>query len=230
MGVVEQHLRSLERIGLQEAYEADALSKAGVPSVAVIAPQKDLTQEQADAAALSWMEKYSGERRPAILPNGTQIETLSWNPSDQELVTARQLSLVDLANLMNLDAFWLGAPNSSHQYKSAGPMFTALIKTSLARVLTPFEDVWSRIFSPYGSEVRFDRLELTRDDFAAEVTTGVQAVNAGLMTVDEWRIRMGLPPAGTPETTTLRVPSTNAAAEPEPGPAPDDDKTDENQE
>lgn len=230
MGVVEQHLRSLERIGLQETYEADALSKAGVPSVAVIAPQKDLTKEQAEAAGDAWMAKYSGERRPAILPNGTQIQTLSWNPSDQELVTARQLSLVDLANLMNLDAFWLGAPNSSHQYKSAGPMFTALIKTSLARVLTPFEDVWSRIFSPYGSEVRFDRLELTRDDFAAEVTTGVQAVNAGLMTVDEWRIRMGLPPAGTPETTTLRVPSTNAAAEPEPGPAPDDDKTDENQE
>lgn len=230
LGVVEQHLRSLERIGLQETYEADALSKAGVPSVAVIAPQKDLTQDQANAAGDAWIEKYSGQRRPAILPNGTQVQTLSWNPSDQELVTARQLSLTDLANLMNLDAFWLGAPNSSHQYKSAGPMFTTLIKTSLARVLTPFEDVWSRIFSPYGSEVRFDRLELTRDDFASEVTTGVQAVNAGLMTVDEWRIRMGLPPVGTPETTTLRVPTAAPAAQPDPEPAPaptDDDQKDE---
>lgn len=227
LGVVEQHLRSLQRIGLQETYEQDALSKAGVPSVAVIAPQKDLTQEQADAAADSWMEKYSGQRRPAILPNGTQIETLSWNPSDQEMTTARQLSLTDLANMMNLDAFWLGAPNTSHQYKSAAPMFTALIKTSLARVLTPFEDVWSRVFTPHGSEVRFDRLELTRDDFAAEVTTGVQAVNAGLITVDEWRVRQGWEPLGLPETTTLRDPKTIAQAPP---PAPDDPEADQNQE
>lgn len=219
LGVAEQHLKSLQRIGLQETYESDALSKAGVPSVAIIAPQKEVTKEQAETAKESWEEKFSGPaRRPAILPNGTKIETLSWNPSDQEMVMARQMSLVDLANLMNLDAYWLGAPNSSHQYKSAGPMFTTMIKTSLARVLMPFEDVWSRVFTPHGSQVRFDRLELTRDDFAAEVISGRQAVDGGLMTVDEWRVRQGLSPIGTDETTTLRVPTS-----PAPLPAPEVD-------
>lgn len=225
LGVVEQHLRSLQRIGLQETYESDSLSKAGVPSVVVIAPQKDMTKEQADAAAESWMQKYSGERRPAILPNGTDVKTLSWNPSDQEMTVARQLSLTDLANLMNLDAFWLGAPNSSHQYKSAGPMFTTLIKTSLARVLMPFEDVWSRVFTPYGSEVRFDRLELTRDDFGSEVISGRQAIDGGLMTVDEWRERQGLTPIGSEETTTLRTP-TSLTPTPE-SPADDNDQIQE---
>lgn len=205
LGVVEQHLRSLERIGLQEAYESDALSKAGVPSVAVIAPQAVLTKEQVDEAAEAWIEKYAGQRRPAVLPNGTEVKTLSWNPADQEMVLARQLSLTDLANLMNLDPFWLGAPNSSHQYKSAGTMFTTLIKTSLARVLEPFEDTWGAAFTPFGSGVKFDRLELTREDFAAEVLTGVRAVDGGLMTVDEWRLRQGLAPLGLPETTTLRA-------------------------
>lgn len=214
MGVVEQHLKSLQRIGLQETYEADSLSKAGVPSVAVIAPQKELTQDQADQAGEAWIKKYSGERRPAILPNGTKIETLSWNPSDQEMVMARQMSLTDMANLMNLDPYWLGAPNTSHQYKSAGPMFTTMIKTSLARVLQPFEDVWSRAFTPHGSLVRFDRLELTRDDFAAEVTSGRQAVDGGLMTVDEWRVRQGLTPIGSTETTTLRTPTAPAELKP----------------
>lgn len=225
LGVVEQHLRSLQRIGLQETYESDSLEKAGVPSVAVIAPQKDITQEQADAAKDRWEEKFSGpSRRPAILPNGTTIETLAWNPSDQQMTEARKLSLVDLANLMNLDAYWLGAPNSSHQYKSAGPMFVTLIRTSLAGVLLPFEETWGRAFTPYGSEVRFDRLELTRDDFAAEVTTGVAAVNAGLMTVDEWRERQGLTPLGLPETTTLRVPTVAAAEEPTPDDVDEDDE------
>ena len=206
LGVVEEHITSLKRIGLQEDYESDSLGKGGVPSVAVIAPQKDLTQTEADQAAETWMERFAGpSRKPAILPNGTEVKTLAWNPTDQQLVMARQLSLTDLANIMNLDPYYLGAPGSSHTYRSAGSMFVALIRTSLEPVMAPFEETWSRAFAPHGSEVRFARRELTRDDLATMVTTGVQAVNAGLMTVDEWRELMGWTPFGTPEAMTPRT-------------------------
>lgn len=218
IGIVEQNLKTLERVGLQEQYEASTLKEGGVPSVAVIAPQKEISQEDADKAADAWAAKFFGPvRRPGIFPNGTVIETLSWSPSDQQLVLARQASTDDLANILNLDGYWLGAKGTSHTYRSPGAMFVGLIRTSLNLPMKVFEATWGDRLVPYGSTTRFDRLELTRDDFASAVITGVQAVNAGLITTDEWRIQQGLPPFGTPESSTPRIPGA-AATEPEPTP------------
>lgn len=215
IGVVEGHLRSLKRVGLQERYEEDALEGAGVPSVVVIAPQKDLTQKQADDAADMWEQRFGGSgRRPGIFANGTSVQTLAWNPSDQELVLSRQLALTDLANIMNLDPYWLGAPGSSHKYQSAGPMFVALMRTSLEPVMQPFEHVWSRRLVPYGSEVKFFRPALTRDDMRTMATWGGPAVVNGLMTVNEWRQQAGLPRSTEPWADQLREPGA-VAAEPE---------------
>lgn len=215
VGVVEQNLKTLERAGLQEQYESSTLKESGVPSVAIIAPQKELTEIELQQAAESWAEKFFGPyRRPGIFPNGTTVTPLSWSPADQQLVLARQASTDDIANILNLDGYWLGAKGSSHTYRSPGAMFVGLIRTSLNPIAKIFEAVWGERLVPYGSTVRFDRLELTRDDFASAVITGVQGVNAGLFTVDEWRVQQGMPALNTPESSTLRIPS--AAAEPEP--------------
>ncbi len=204
VGVVEEHLKTLNRAGLEEAAESKNLTGGGVPSVAVIAPQPELSTEEAEAAKDIWEEKFEGPgRRPAILPNGTQVIPLGWKPVDAQMIEARKLSLVDMAILFNLDPYWLGAASSSHTYKSPGPMFLTLLKTSLESVMTDLELVWSlHWLPPSGRSLRFDRLQLTRDDFATEVTTGVAAVQAGLMTAEEWRIRQGLPVA--PEFGELR--------------------------
>jgi hypothetical protein len=73
-------------------------------------------------------------------------------------------------------------------------MFLALLRTSLDPVMVDLESVWSLLWlPPSGRTIRFDRLQLTRDDWATEVATGVQAVGAGLITKEEWRVRVGLP-------------------------------------
>lgn len=220
LGVVEQHLRTLKRAGLQERYEENALAGAGVPSVAVIAPQQSLTQGEVDDAADKWDERFSGpQRRAAILPHGTSIQTLSWNPGDQELVLARKITQVDLANLMNLDPYWMGAEGSSHTYRSPGGMFVALMRSSLEPVMQAFEDVYTRWLVPYGSSVRFNRPQLTRDDMQTMATWGRQAIDGGLMTVNEWRDLAGLPRLTDPAADQLREPK--AAAEPTPDPDPE---------
>ncbi|HEY9417482.1 MAG TPA: phage portal protein [Pseudonocardia sp.] len=231
VGVVEEHLKTLNRAGLEEAAESKNLTGGGVPSVAVIAPQATLSTEETEDAKDTWEEKFEGPgRRPAVLPNGTQVVPLSWSPVDAQMIEARKMSLVDVANCCNLDPYWLGGQSSSHTYKSPGPMFLTLLRTSLEPVMADLELVWSLAWLPYGRSVRFDRLQLTRDDFATEVQTGVQGVAAGLITAEEWRVRQGLPvepefgelkksapaapaaPAGPPDLTVL------------PGGAEDDDQ------
>lgn len=197
-GIVERYLNTLDRVGLQEAAERNALRNGSLPSVAVIAPQKNLTQDEADEAATAWEKRFSGSsRRPGVFPYGTEIKPLSWSPEDQQSTLARQMSLTDVANILNLDGWWLGAPTASHSYKSPGPMFLALLRTSLEPVMKDLEGIWSANWYPGQRKVRFDRNQLTRDDFATSLETLGKAVAAGLMTAEEARLYMGWPAVPT---------------------------------
>lgn len=217
IGIVEQHIRTLDRAGLEEESERQNLKGGGVPSVAVIAPQKQLSQVEADAAAEAWDEKLGGPgRRPAILPNGTQVIPLGWSASDNEMIAARTMTLTDVANLTGLDPYWLGAPGSSHTYRSPGPLWLALLRMTLEPMLRLFEDAWSAAWVPYGKRVVFNRLQLTRDDLQTSIATLSAARTAGLMTYEEARVYLGLDP-DVPEPKGAPV----APAAPE-APAPED--------
>jgi HK97 family phage portal protein len=194
VGVVEQHLATLDRIGAEEAYEKNALSDGAVPSVAVITPNPRLQQGEADSAKTNWLAKFA-RREPAILPSGTQVIPLSWSPADSELQAARQFSLIDVSNIFNLDGYWLGAPTAgSLTYRSPGQQYTALLRVSLEPVMSHFEDAWSMAWLPRGRRVRFDRLALTRDDLHTMMATLATGVAAQLITVEEGRVYLGLPP------------------------------------
>lgn len=193
VGAVEQYLRTFERVASEEAYEQNTLSSAGVPSVAVISNNPDLSDDEATAGKIEWMDKYAGPRRePAILPAGTQVIPLGWSPDDAQLTEARRMSLLDVANAFNLDGYYLGAPNANLVYQSPGANFSNLLRLSLEPVLKDFEDAWSMAWLPRGRRVRFERIQLTRDDFAATVTTLAEAVAADILTKEEARSYLGL--------------------------------------
>lgn len=192
IGIVERYMNTLDRVALQEASERNALRNGSVPSVAVIAPQKQLTQTEADDAAEQFERRFGGSsRRPGVFPNGTVITPLSWSAEDQQAVLARQMSLTDVANLLNLNSFWLNAPASSHTYRSPGPMFLELVRVSLEPVFQELEQTWGTSWFPGRRKTQFDRNKLTRDDFASSLATLGKAVKDGLMTVEEARLYMG---------------------------------------
>lgn len=212
VGIVEQHLRTLDRAGLEEESERQSLRGGSVPSVAVIAPNKTLGPKEADEAADAWEERFGGpSRRPAILPNGTQVIPLTWSANDQQMIEARKMTLQDVANLTGLDGYWLGAPGSSHTYRSPGPLWLALLRITLEPMLRLFEDAWSQAWVPRGRTVRFNRLQLTRDDLQTSISTMAAGRAAGLVTYEEARIYLGSDP-DVPEPTPAAAPSVSADA------------------
>lgn len=195
VGVVEQHVRALDRVALGDAAEASNLRGRGVPSVAIITPQSEPKEADLDAAADKWVERFSsGEPRPGFFPKGTELVPLSWSPNDQQMTEARRLGLTDVANAFNLDAYWLGAPGSSHTYRSPGPMYLTLLRTSLDDVAVELEDEWSWWWVPRGQRVKLDREPLLRDDMATSVKTAAQAYREGLWTLPETRSYLGRDP------------------------------------
>lgn len=228
MGVVEQYLRSLNRAGLEEAAESASLTDRGMPSVAIITPTSEPAEADLDAAADKWVERFTGATpKPAFFPKDTNVIPLSWSPNDAQMAEARKITRVDLANLMNLDGYWLGAEASSHNYKSPGLMFLGLHKTSLKPVMDVFEDVWSDAWFPYGTQVRFDPTELLRDDLG----TMLQAFSVGsafFPDKNEPRMLMGFPPL--PSDAFPKVPEQLAAPADEPPAEPAADEPEEGDE
>lgn len=217
IGVVEQHVKALNRIGLQEAAESENLRGRGMPGVAIITPQKEPKEADLTAAADKWMDAYSGQgNRPAFLPNGTQVIPLAWSPDDQQMTEARKLSLTDIGNIFNLDGYWLGAPGSSHTYRSPGPLYLALLRTSLESLAAELEDVWSYAWLPRGRSVRFDRSVLLVDDLETTIRTTAAAYNNGLWTIEESRTYLGKDPNIVPERPAAAAPPAPPAPEPEP--------------
>ena len=221
VGVVEEHLSSLDRIATEEAYEAGALSDGAVPSVAVVTPSATLTQEVADEAKENWMAKFSGPtREPVFLPNGTAVIPLAWSPTDTQLTEARQMSLLDVANMFNLDGYWLGAPVAGMTYRTAGPQYQQILRTSLEPVLVDFEAAWSDAWLPRGSVLRFQRAQLLREDLPTSMGAAVAGYGAGIITQPEARVMVGVPPnetgaAGSTEIVSPDDPNTPDVTEQE---------------
>lgn len=222
VGVVEQNLQTLRRVSSQDRYEQGLTEGAGVPSVAVITPNSELSQDEADAAQEKFIEKYGGEeRKPGVFPNGTQVIPLSWSPADQQLNEARKLSLLDVANMFNLDGYWLGAPAGSFTYRSPGPMYLNLMRQTLGPILSTFEDVWTSSWLPRGRRVKFDRQAILGDDMTTTVTYLDRAVRGKLMTQSEAREYLGLSPDLPEELKAAPVPE--QLQPDDPADVPDDD-------
>lgn len=224
VGLVEQHLTQLGRIDDQEKYEQSTLKGSAVPSVAVITPNPEVSQEEADAAKQQWVMKYGGPvREPAVLPAGTQVIPLAWSPADAQMVEARKLSLLDVANMANLDGYWVGAPASSLTYRSPGPMYLNLLRQTINPIIEDFEGTFSSAWLPRGRKVRFDRQAVLKDDMQTMVSTLANAVSAKLITQSEARVYLGYSKDVPEELQSQPIPEALLAAQ-QPADQPADDQ------
>lgn len=193
IGVLEQYMGPLSRIQKQGRYEESVLDGAAVPSVVVTTNNDKPSQEAMDAASERWMEKFGGPvRKPLFLPAGSTAVPLSWSPADSQLVEARQLSLTDAANILNMDAFWVGGGMSSGlTYRSPGPMWLNFLRQTAAPIIEQFELAWSQAWLPRGQRITFDRRVVLAEDMGTAVSWVSRAVDKGLITLSEARKALG---------------------------------------
>lgn len=195
IGAIEQHMRAFAKISDQQAYESQLYRDSAVPSVAVTAGNPDMTQEEAEAAKESWKSKFSGPvREPVILPAGSTVEPLAWSPHDAQMVEAQKMSRGDVADVFDLDRFYMGVTDGSFNYKTVATMSRALIQDTLGEHMRAFEAVLTDGWCLPGRRILLDISAVVVDDFDSIISWVKPAVESGLMTDDEGRERLGLPP------------------------------------
>lgn len=204
MGVLEAGMATLDRLTAEARYAGKAFN-SGVPSGLLRVKDPDLQvgtdDDDAGYATAKGIKKAwqasVGTGDVAVLSELVDFTPLSWTPSDAQMVEARQLSLVDVANMFNLDPYWVGASQVSAPYQNVQQAALQLSRFTLGFWITALEAQFSRML-PRGQEAKFERDTILRDDQSTRVANYKTLVEIGALTVDEVRAREGLPPLEEP--------------------------------
>jgi len=188
-------------------YAARYFNGGAMPSYAIKSSNPDLTEDEADLLKIKWMEHYGGKSRiPAILNASTDIEPLTANANDSQLVEARNMAVSDSANIVGVPGNMVGAPNTSRTYSNVEAQGLEYLRTSIAPITTRIESTFTD-YLPRGQQAKFNYDSLLRADTYTRYQAHKLALDAGFLTVDEIRELEDLPPLGTPtETQTEEMP------------------------
>lgn len=205
MGVLEAGLSTLARVQDESSYAAKAF-RNGTPSGLLRVKDPDLQAGTPDdepgfttAAGIKKQWKASvATGDVAVLSDLVDFEPLAWTPTDAQMVEARTLSLVDVANLLNLDPFWCGASQVSAPYQNVQDAAVQLSRFTLSPWVNPLESQFSRLL-PYGTEARFNRDTVLRDTTSVRIANWVQLLTQGVVDEAYVRAQEGIPEDAAPE-------------------------------
>lgn len=168
-------------------YAARYFDGGAMPSYLIKSENPDLTEEEAQLLKQKWVEHYGGRSRiPAVMNSSTDIEVLTANANDAQLVEARNQSILDSANMVGVPGNAVGAPNTSRTYTNTELQALEYIKTSLRPIVTRIEQSMSTLL-PNGQEARMSYDALLRPDTLTRYQAHKIALEAGFLTVDEVR-------------------------------------------
>lgn len=178
-------------------YAARYFNGGAMPSYVIKSSNPDLEENEAELLKIKWMEHYGGKSRiPAVLNASTDIEPLTANANDSQLVEARNQAVSDSANIVGVPGNMVGAPNTSRTYTNVEAQGLEYLRTSIAPLTTRIEASFTD-YLPRGQMAKFNYDSLLRADTYTRYQAHKLALEAGFLTVDEIRELEDLPPFGT---------------------------------
>lgn len=173
--------------------------RSGIPSgyLKVTAPNFD--GDMAAELKERWLAAHGGDRRSiAVLNATTEFQPIQFSPHDAALTEGKRANLADMAMAFSLDPTGaLGVDmGSSMTYANVGQHFQRLQQDLLPWITAVEQTIGSLLRT--GRDMRIDFSDLTRPDPTQQIAMLNTAVQSGLLTVDEGRAQIGLPPIATP--------------------------------
>jgi hypothetical protein len=201
--------------------------RSGVPAGYLKTETPGFTQQQADELKASWMFAHGGDRRSiAVLNATTSFTPLTFSPVDAAIGESKRLAIADVAFAFGEDPVTLNVSlANSATYNNVRDAWVNHRDYALSPWVTAVQDTLSALL-PGTNGVLVSLDSFAQPSLHERVETGKLAVDAGLITVDEWRESEGLPPLPEPEPKPIPPqlqPFVGAPAEPpegEPAPVP----------
>jgi HK97 family phage portal protein len=214
-----------DTVALEDAaqrYQA-ASFKNGVrhSSVYVLPPDVELTKEERAELRATIVAQQGGVDQAfqmALVSGGGDIKPLSHTAVEAALIEQRKLNREEIAAVYDIPPPMIGIldkathSNITEQAKQmAGPVLAPwlglireAIQTQIIDRYQPWKD--ERLF------VDFDLSQVLRGEPLAEVQAIQVGINTGVLTPNEGRQRLNLPPSDDPEANKLHMPTNNLTA------------------
>jgi HK97 family phage portal protein len=214
MGVLENHLTTLN-LAHEQTRQASNATGSGIPTGVLSSDNPDLDQAEADAISSTWMAKQR-DRKVAVLNATTHYQALAWNPTESQLIQARELSMHEIALVFGLDPSWLGKSRTSMSYANVEQEAVNLLKFgSPGGLVARFEAGFSHALAP-GMYAKANLDALLRSDTLSRYQAHALAFGKWL-TPDEIRAIEDKPPLTPEQTQQIADLAPKPAAGPPPG-------------
>jgi len=193
----ESPIRSArEALGLMRAMEKTGgrlYAQAGVPKLALVHPGP-LSPAAIQTISDSYAAKHAGAEnagKPLVLGEGMKIERINQSLEDQMWQQAREFSVQEVSRLFGVPVIYL-----SEHSRSTFASIVELTRTYWDGCLAHWTTAWSeevrlKLLAP-GQHLQWDTRDLLKGSFSDQVTSLRSAVEAGLLTRNEARQRLGL--------------------------------------
>jgi HK97 family phage portal protein len=204
-----------------EEWASNIIGNGGKPT-GVLTYDKLLTKEQREQLKEKFKDLREGARDALmVLEAGMKYEQISLSPQDVQLLEARRFQVEDIARFLNVPSVMINDTSGGTVWGSGiqeiiRGWYKIGFRPELERIEQSIINNLISLNDRRNISVEFNFEEHLRTDFEARVRTGAQAVNAGLMTRNEWRKTEWLPPVeggDVPRMQMQNVPITQAGQE-----------------
>ncbi len=152
----------------------------------------DVTPEDLQGLLERYRQKIAGgNREPIVLPDTITVETIGLSNSDAQFLESRQFAITDIANIVGVPPYLVGAPGSSSVYSNDFEQRRSLLDTYLRDDMYAIERAFSNLL-PDGIKAKFDTRSFLRLD--PKGTAEVLQLTANLETINEQRAVLGRDP------------------------------------
>lgn len=191
LSVVEQFRQDTTGELAARRYQRGFYESGGAPTAVVKVNDQDVPPEEMERLAQKWANKLRGRREPMFLPAGVEVEMLGVNNRDAQFLEGRRFALTDIAHIVGLPAYYLGAEGSKSVYANISDERRDLLDIYLRDDLYAIERGLTGLL-PDGVKAKFAVESFLRLD--PRGTAEQLQASAGWMLVDEQRAVVGLPP------------------------------------
>lgn len=175
------------RTALSLETAANNYAATPLPSVALRSLGVDLTDDESQELLTAW-ETARRTRSTAYLNSQVDIETFGFTAADLQLTEARSHAAIEVARLLNLDPYFVGAAvgGSSVTYQNRTDLYQALLDFTVFPLLRVIEQRLSMSdVCGTNRRLRFDASAFLRANLSERVAALTAYVSAGVLTPDE---------------------------------------------
>jgi len=204
-GVLKFGARTLQQ-SVELEMAAQRMASIDLPAGVLTNLGTELSPEEASELVAQFAA--ARQKNSIAFLQGVEFTTSQIDAHGMQLVEARGISATEVARLYNVPVSLVSASptgnSSALLYANVSQNFAAFVKQSVAPLVLAIEQALSDdAVTPHGNRVTLDTQAYLRSDPQASVDFAATLVQTEIISPDEARSFLGLPPSGSPTSDDL---------------------------